>query len=145
LLDEEKYFVDTGAWIALHNPKDKYHLAAKSFFNELKGKFVLFITSDYIIDESITYLRMHVSYAASVTFKNSIDDSRVVKLELITDFIRDQAWDIFLKYTDQVFSFTDCTSFALMKNLGLGKAFTFDNHFYILGFECVPYVPTLKD
>jgi predicted nucleic acid-binding protein len=39
------------------------------------------------------------------------------------------AWDLFRRYDDKTFSFTDCTSFVVMERLGLRKAFTFDNHF----------------
>ena len=43
--------------------------------------------------------------------------------------------EIFKKYGDKELSFTDCTSFVLMKNLKLRKAFTFDEHFKQIGFE----------
>ena len=81
---------------------------------------------------------MNVSHTKAVTFKISIDQSPILIQKSISDEIRKSAWDIFLKYSDQELSFTDCTSFALMKNLGLKKAFTFDSHFLILGFECLP-------
>lgn len=32
---------------------------------------------------------------------------------------------------DQDFSFTDCTSFALMERLGVAEAFAFDRHFLV--------------
>lgn len=138
LIAKEKYFVDTNAWIALHDTKDQYHPQATNFLKELLGKPVSLITSDYIIDEAITFLRMNVSHAKAVAFKVSIDQSPILIQKSISDEIRKSAWDIFLKYSDQEFSFTDCTSFALMKDLNLNKAFTFDSHFSILGFECLP-------
>jgi predicted nucleic acid-binding protein len=37
--------------------------------------------------------------------------------------------------SDKDFSFTDCTSFVLMKKLRIEKAFAFDDHFVQTGFE----------
>jgi len=50
-----------------------------------------------------------------------------------------EAWDFFRQYTDKDFSFTDCTSFVLMRRLGLTRAFTFDADFEQTGlFSRVP-------
>jgi predicted nucleic acid-binding protein len=43
--------------------------------------------------------------------------------------IEDAAFTIFKRYTDKDFSFTDCTSFSIMKSLKLKSAFAFDKHF----------------
>jgi predicted nucleic acid-binding protein len=48
------------------------------------------------------------------------------------------AGEIFESYSDQDFSFTDCTSFAVMRALGLSEAFTGDKHFVTTGFQLVP-------
>ena len=48
------------------------------------------------------------------------------------------AWQIFEQYADQQFSYTDCTSFAVMQALNLSEAFTADRHFAIMGFTLVP-------
>jgi predicted nucleic acid-binding protein len=45
---------------------------------------------------------------------------------------------LFEQFADQPFSFTDCLSFAVMKHSGLSRAFTFDNHFRVAGFEVWP-------
>jgi predicted nucleic acid-binding protein len=45
------------------------------------------------------------------------------------------AFELFKKYFDKNLSFTDCTSFSLMRRLKLKVAFTFDCHFQQVGFE----------
>jgi len=134
----DKYFVDTAAWVALYNPKDPYYFLAQDFLTNSQSQKMLFVTSDYILDESITLIRIRASHSEAVIFKNSIDVSSMIQVSSIDNNLISRAWDIFCKYSDHEFSFTDCTSFALMRKLGLNKAFTFDKHFVIAGFEIYP-------
>lgn len=49
------------------------------------------------------------------------------------------AWDVFRRYADKQWSFTDCTSKVVMEKLGIRKAFAFDRHFAQFGsVEVVP-------
>jgi len=41
-------------------------------------------------------------------------------------------------YRDKAFSFTDCTSFAVMQELRLTRALSTDRHFRQMGFQMVP-------
>ncbi len=130
-------FVDTSAWCALSDRNDQNHKKASDFLNSLKGKNIKIITSDYIFDESVTLLRAHISHSSSVDFGNSLLRSDVIIHSIDRDIWID-AWNIFVNYSDQHFSFTDCSSFALMKKLNIRDAFTFDHHFRIIGFNCHP-------
>ncbi|MDH5769426.1 MAG: PIN domain-containing protein, partial [Nitrospirota bacterium] len=75
------------------------------------------------------------SHHAAIIFGDSLLRSRISRIVDVTEEDRLKAWEIFKKYEDKEFSFTDCTSFALMKNLRLQKSFTFDEHFRQMGFE----------
>ena len=46
--------------------------------------------------------------------------------------------EITVGYEDKVLSFTDCTSFALMRERKLLEAFTFDSDFKRAGFVVLP-------
>jgi hypothetical protein len=48
------------------------------------------------------------------------------------------ALSYFRKYADQAVSYTDCTSFVLMKQHRIADAFTFDAHFSLAGFRVCP-------
>ena len=48
------------------------------------------------------------------------------------------AWKLFLDRPDKRYSFTDCTSFALMRRLGIEVALALDDHFRQEGFEVLP-------
>lgn len=60
---------------------------------------------------------------------------------MISQEDEEAAWQYFLKYADQAFSFTDCTSFAMMTRLGIKEAACFDSHFDTAGFIRLPQVP----
>lgn len=51
-----------------------------------------------------------------------------------------KAKEMFEKYTDKAWSFTDCTGFALMRELGKKTAFTLGENFKLAGFEIYPLI-----
>ena len=130
-----KLFVDTSAWLALNDKNDQHHSEAVSRSAKIKQQKIQLVTSEYVLDESITIIRYRVSHRAAVVFGDSLMSSTILTIADITDEERFKAWVLFKKYGDKELSFTDCTSFALMMKLGLQKAFAFDNHFRQLGFQ----------
>ena len=50
----------------------------------------------------------------------------------------DEAWKMFQKYRDKEYSFTDCTSFVVMKRLKIQTALTLDSDFSQVGFLVIP-------
>jgi predicted nucleic acid-binding protein len=55
-------------------------------------------------------------------------------VEYLTPEAIEQAWALFRRFDDKEFSFTDCTSIALMRSLALREALAFDGHFTQAGF-----------
>lgn len=134
-----KVFADTGAFIALTDADDKNHKAARAFYLEAKEKGAQFITTNFVVCETMNYLRARVSHNSAVIFRENIKKSGIVRITAVTPLIEDTAFDIFKDCEDKDFSFTDCTSFAVMKSLKLSKAFAFDKHFGQYGnFERLP-------
>jgi len=134
-------FVDTSAFLALVNEKDNNHVAAKQFLEDIKnGKIRVkkIITSDYIIDETITRIRYSVGHKEAVEWGKDILASKVIEKIEIQKEIFGLAWELFQTYEDKKLSFTDCTSFALMKKKGIEKVFSFDEDFARLGFVLIP-------
>ncbi len=130
-----RLFVDTSAWLALNDRNDQYYSRAAAKSTDIKRHRIELITSEYILDESITLIRYRVSHQAAVIFGNSLLNSNIVRIEDVTTEDRFKAWEMFKKFEDKELSFTDCTSFVLMKNLRLQKVFTFDDHFRQMRFE----------
>jgi len=122
-------FVDTSAFFAIENERDRHHVEALDTRHDLMARGERLITSDYILDEVYTLIRMRVDHRAAVDFGESIRTSRFFRIEPVTTADFEAAWRIFRRYDDKPFSFTDCTSFALMERLKIGTAFAFDRNF----------------
>ena len=133
------YFVDSGAFYASKDPSDQNYKLADDFMQEIRrDPLCSLITSNFIIDETITLIRMKLGHSAAVKFGRQIRKSKVIRIIHVTEEIEDRAWKIFEKYTDKDFSFTDCTSFAIMDNKKIKNVFAFDRHFSQYGFLMKP-------
>ncbi len=130
----ERVFVDTSGWYALADGRDPHHEAAKGWFEQ---NALPLVTTDYVLDETLTFIRMKLGHPLAVDFGGRLLGSALAQLVPVTLEDRDAAWEIFKKFKDQKFSFTDCTSFAVMKRLGLKQALTADKHFQVMGFTLV--------
>ena len=119
-------FVDTSAWYALLDKDDANHRAAVRFKDSLVHPLV---TSNYIADEVITLVRSRLGHNVAVEIGQKLWDESIANLIHVTLQDEKKAWGIFVKYHDKAFSFTDCTSFALMERVEVTEVFAFDEHF----------------
>jgi len=87
------------------------------------------VTSNYIFDETLTLLKTRLGHSIAVQFGEKLWNQEVATLIRINEKDEDRAWKLFLQYEDKGFSFTDCTSFALMERLKINTVFAFDDHF----------------
>ena len=130
----KRVFVDTGAWYALVDKKDPDHEKAASF---IRANAFPLITSNFIFSETVTLIRMRLGWTIAADFGKKLRESGFVSLVSLKDEDEARAWEIFLKYKDKDFSYTDCTSFAFMERLRIDTAFSFDSHFRAMKFHVV--------
>ncbi len=130
----KRLFVDTAAWVAIFDRTDADHQAALSFWESCKGTRVSFITSDYVLDESYTNLRLHAGLPMAIALHDLVQKSKIITVAEVDKNVRQDAWEIFVRYEDKEWSFTDCTSFVLMRRQAITDAFTFDHHFSQMGY-----------
>ncbi len=131
----KKLFVDTGAWYALVDKNDPDHIKAKGYFKTNK---LYLISTNFIFDEIITLLRSRLGWRVAKDFGKRLKDSNFVSLTSVRNEDEERGWEIFLQYKDKSFSYTDCTSFAVMERLRLSTVFSFDKHFHMMKFQVVP-------
>lgn len=128
-------FVDTSAFYALIDRDERHHDAATQF---LKANSSPLVTSEYVFDEAVTLVRYDFGYTTALTLGERLRASALCTVLPLDPGDLDTAWETFRRYKDQDFSFTDCTSFALMARLSIREAFTFDHHFWTAGFTVRP-------
>lgn len=131
-------FIDTGAWIALTDKSDQYHRQAARIYSALKVQKRRLLTTDYVIDETITRLRYDASHLIAVNFLDLItisERSGILTITRIDDSVFQKAILIFRQYDTAVLSFTDCTSFAVCEIFEIHQAFAFDQHFPMFGIS----------
>jgi uncharacterized protein len=133
----KQLFVDTNAWIALNSSRDQFHKQAVELNQRLLKQGYRYLTTNFVLDESYTGLLVHVRHATAVEFGEKIRHSRLTTVIHVTEQLEDLAWNLFKQYADKTFSFTDCTSFVVMQQLGLTDIFTNDHHFEQMGFTAL--------
>ncbi len=130
--------VDTSAFHALQNTGEaREHRVAGLEAARLEAEGAVLVTTDYVLDESYTLLRSVLGHRAAVAFGREIRKGGI-EIVQVDERVQDEAWSIFERYRDKDFSFTDCTSFAVMRRAKIRLAFTLDHHFRQFGLEAVP-------
>lgn len=123
-------FVDSGAWYALLVQDDPDHQKARAWVATNHERLVL---TDYILDETLTLLQARGQRKQAITFGNQMFDLESADLELVNLEDIEAAWEVFQKFSDKNWSFTDCTSKVVMERLNISTAFSFDHHFHQFG------------
>lgn len=129
-------FVDTGAWFASVVPTDPDHKAAVTW---LAANTFPLLTTDYVVDETLTLLRARGERTRSLRLGNSFFHSDLATIHKLGALELELAWRVFESFADKDWSFTDCASKVVIEQLGITQAFAFDHHFRQFGaVEVVP-------
>ena len=131
-------FVDTSGWYALIDRRDAYHVRTVALVRRLIGDGVRLLSTDYVLDESCTLAKARSGSEAAFRLLDLVEGTSALDLEWIGSERFGEARRLFRRYHDQAFSFTDCTSFAVMRERGSTDAITTDEHFRIVGFDLLP-------
>ena len=137
-MERRRLFVDTGAWYAIQVPDDAWHRKAADTLRELLSRQHVLVTTNHVVGETYTLLRMVFGHAASLRFLDQLDEARRLERVFISADIERRAYRLLRQYADKDFSFVDATSFAVMRAERLRHAFAFDQHFATAGFLRVP-------
>ena len=133
-----RVFVDTGAWFAIQATDDAQHALARSTLPEVLQASQSLVTSNLIVGETYTLLRLSKGYRGAKQFLDTLAQSTKLEPVFLTESLARHAYEILHRYADHPFSFVDAISFALMRQQRIRHAFAFDAHFATAGFLRVP-------
>ncbi len=132
-------FIDSGGFYALVSAESAAHKDAVAIMEESRRTRRRAVTTDYILDETATLLCARGLTKQLKEFLKLTETSQALSIEWMTPDRFAAARAFMLKHLDQEFSFTDCASFVVMKELRLTDALATDKHFRIAGFN--PLLP----
>ena len=141
--EPERLFIDTWGWLVLADARDPFHARAVAT-RRARSKPGGLVTTDYVLDEFLTRLFARCHFDQARQFSDAILEAAAVGLlviERISAARFASAYRLRLRYHDKPdISFTDLTSFAVMKETGVRDVLTGDAHFKQagLGFRQLP-------
>jgi predicted nucleic acid-binding protein len=133
-------FVDTSGWLALADAHDRDHARARALEPRIaRGEFGKQVTTNYVLTETVTILRRRMGLPVAVRFARGLTSSDEVRIFWIEPVHHREAVQFMEAHADKTWSLTDCSSFVVMKGLGIENAFAFDHDFAQAGFRVYPH------
>jgi predicted nucleic acid-binding protein len=125
-------FLDTSGFYAWLSSDDAHHRKAVRFLTTTDRPLV---TTDWVIGETCNLLIARRAPRLVRILFEALDRSVSIHQTTVGAERFEQARGLFIKYEDHAFPLTDCTSFVVMREMGLKDALTADRHFRTMGFN----------
>ena len=126
-------FVDTSALYALLDEGDAHHAEASDILRRLVGTEL--VTHAFVVVESSALVGRRLPWAATERLIDGI--LPVIDVDPIDADVYAVAVESYRRSESARVSLVDHASFALMRSLGIGRAFAFDDDFAHEGFELI--------
>ena len=129
-------FIDTSGWASAFDGQQPHHQAATLAFTQMRQRNCKIITSNYVIAELVALMHspLRIPRPQIFTTIDTIKTYPYLEIIYIDTTLDAAAWNLCKARPDKNWSLVDCTSFALMQQLGIQVALTTDHHFEQAGF-----------
>src|SRR5262245_36001534 len=129
-------FVDTSAFLALVGPSDAHHAVASAAWETITQGGEQLIVTNYILVETLALVQrrfgLHIVRAMQQTV---VPYLQAYWIDASTPALGVAA----LRAANRrQLSLVDCTSFQVMRQIGIDTVFAFDEHFAEQQFVCIP-------
>ena len=123
-------FVDTSAWFDVLVPRQPSTEAIEKILYDSRWRLV---TTDFVIDEVMTLLKARKQFGRRADVWRFLNDPNFVSLCKVSESDWEATFRIFSRFVDKGWSFTDCSSLAVMNRRGIQNACSLDKHFREFG------------
>lgn len=135
----ENVFADSAFLYALVDRRDSAHRAAVEQLGALTRENRSLVSTDYVVAEALTLTKSRAGSGVALRLLDRIESTKLLRIEWIGAERFAQTKVFFRRHADHDYSFTDCTSFVVMRELKIVEALTTDGHFAEAGFR--PLLP----
>ena len=130
-----KIYVDTSVFYALLDRADRFHKEASALWVALMDNNFTFITSNYVVVETVALLQKKIGFEAARLWYRDI--LSVLNVLWVDADAHQKAYELWLNLGRISLSFVDCTSFVTMHHHQIERAFCFKRVFKIHGFNLI--------
>jgi predicted nucleic acid-binding protein len=129
-------FVDTSAFLAVLDADDTHHVHARQVWQDLVTQKEPLVCNNYVLVETFALVQSRLGMMAVSILQNDIQP--LISVEWVDEATHRAGASALLTAHRRQLSLVDCTSFETMRQLGIQRAFTLDQHFAEQGFDCLP-------
>ena len=137
----EPLYIDTGAFFAYYNDRDKHHASARAVFQAIRTGELAYdplYTTRFVLGELATLLLHKVDHATASRALGDIRAAESFNIERVSRERFDEACTEFEEYDDQAITLVDHVTARLANRRDADHVFTYDSDFSTLGFVRVP-------
>ena len=128
-----RVFVDTSAVLACLVATDAEHPEARASLSALAARDASLVTSSYVLAETYALVQSRLGPAWVREVRATYEP--LLAVTWIDRELHEEGLDRLVAEDRRTLSLVDTTSFAVMRRLGLKRAFAFDPHFAEAGFS----------
>jgi len=129
-------FLDTSGIVAVIDRNDSNHARADRLWRRILASEESLVTSNYVLVETFALIQHRIGIEAVRELVRDVVP--VLTIRWIGEEQHNSATGAVIAAGRRRLSLVDCTSFEVMKELGIRRCFAFDPHFREQGFECLP-------
>ena len=132
----DRALIDTGALLAVANPRDQYHGDAVAIGRRFLSGGGRWVGTTLVLAELHGHLlQRRDPETARSHLGRLLDDPAYEWVGVTGEIVREAKVRWLERFRDQAFTLTDGVSFEVMRRLRLTTAFAFDHHFEVAGYE----------